>query len=378
MKFSIDAKTIAAAAGWVARAAGRDAATPILSGMKITAGEESVSLAACDYERSHRTSVGAAVFEPGQIVVPGTLFAAALSKLGDGQAEVAAEDTHAIITCGKTRFTIPLYPAGDYPALPSPGDVIGEVDAEHLRDAVKRTAYAAATGKAATATPILSGVLVTMEGDSCTLVASNRYRMPVTVIPWTSTQGGEEGLLVPPQALEEFINVAVGPVRVSMVLGGDGAPSTIGLSSGPYTATARLIAGQFPPAWRTLLAKADHPTSVTFEVGEMLAALERANLVRTKLQPVVVNIGDDGIIDVSVEGVTGTVSDTFEVVQLEGPGVRLKMNGEYTVAALKHIGAERAVLRASGPLRPVLMLPAVEDPTHRIMLMPLKESVPVA
>ena len=75
MKVTTEPGALAAAVKFAARALTARAAYPILGGLKITADDGGVEVAAFDHETSARARIAAEVGEPGTVLAPGRLLA---------------------------------------------------------------------------------------------------------------------------------------------------------------------------------------------------------------------------------------------------------------------------------------------------------------
>ena len=95
------------------------------------------------------------------------------------------------ISAGSSRFHLRTLSADDFPRFPeTEGDPV-ELPAAPLRDTINRVARAASRDEAR---PVLTGVLVTVEGDEMTMVATDSYRLAVkTTKLETSVPGAARG-----------------------------------------------------------------------------------------------------------------------------------------------------------------------------------------
>ena len=91
MKLTTEPGTLAAAVKFAARALTARAAYPILGGLKITAADGGMEVAAFDYETSARARIDADVGEPGTVLAPGRLLAAIAAQLPRQPVELASD-----------------------------------------------------------------------------------------------------------------------------------------------------------------------------------------------------------------------------------------------------------------------------------------------
>jgi DNA polymerase III subunit beta len=157
--------------------------------------------------------------------------------------------------------------------------------------------------------PVITGVNVEIEGDTITLVATDRYRLAIRELGWTPARPGTSTtLLVPAKTLADAARMMVPgvPVRI-MTRGTEGtgtsrgagtdagsslraADAMIGFESGGRRLTTRLIAGEyikysskFPADFGSY---ADMPAvPLTEAVKRVALVAERGSSVRLSFEP---------------------------------------------------------------------------------------------
>ena len=243
MRLRIEREAFADAVTWVARALPSRPVIPILAGMLLEAGEGRLTLSCFDYEVSARMSADAAVAEPGRALVSGRLLAEIARSLPAQGVDLASDGDVITLSCGNARFTLLGLPVADFPSPPQPPPAVGVVDGSEFATAVSQVAVAA--GRDDTL-PMLTGVLVEIDGTAMTLVATDRYRMGVRELGWRPASAGiRASALVPARTLAEAAkSMTTGTdVAISLVVADPaGAPSgTEGGSTGHVDAPDGLI-----------------------------------------------------------------------------------------------------------------------------------------
>ena len=143
MKVTTEPGALAAAVKFAARALTARAAYPILGGLKITVGPGGMEVAAFDHETSARARIDAEVGEPGTVLAPGRLLAAITAELPRQPIELASDGAALTLTASRTRYTLRLLPADEYPALPELPAPAGQADAGEFAAAVRQVVIAA-------------------------------------------------------------------------------------------------------------------------------------------------------------------------------------------------------------------------------------------
>ena len=178
MKFSINRGELQNAISVVLKGVSTRSTLPVLSGILISAEGDKIKLQTTDLEVSIQYSVAALVEEEGRTVVPGKLFSEIVKNLPDAAVHVRAEDEQAFITCDTSSFSIKALNHEDFPGFPAV-DVHQriEIPFAQFSSMVKRVSRVVSRDESR---PILTGVLITLEGGLLRMVATDSYRLAVT------------------------------------------------------------------------------------------------------------------------------------------------------------------------------------------------------
>ena len=318
MKFRVERDVLAEAVAWVARELPTRPVVPVLSGLRLEAHEDGLTLSCFDYEVSACAQVSAEVQETGTALVPGRLLAEITRSLPAAAAEVTSAAGLVMLTCGSAEFALVSLPLEDYPELPQLPAVAGTVDGGVLATAAAQVVPAASRDDTL---PMLTGVRLDMDGDALTLVATDRYRLAVRTVDWQpaasadpadlaepggpadpaesaesadAAQSAGPGIraaaLVPARTLADVART-MGPGRpVTIALGrggGDGtrpADGMISFEGGGRRLTARLIGGEFIRYESRF--PAGFGASAELPAAQFTEAVRRVSLVAERATPV--------------------------------------------------------------------------------------------
>ncbi len=351
----------------VSRAVSARAALQALSGILITA-EETARLRATDMELGLDVGLEAEIGSSGAVVLPGRLLVEVVRSLPDGPVTMALREAErdVEITAGSSRFHLRILPADDFPRFPEPeGDPI-ELPAKALQETINRVARAASRDEAR---PVLTGVLVTTEGDQLTMVATDSYRLAVkrTKLEAPVDNGLEAN--VPARALRELARLidAAADQSLRVWLTRNQALFRVGTVS----LGSRLIDGQFPNHRQLLPESYEH--EVKLPRAELLEVTRRVSQLAQRNAALRLSFSEGELV-VSAE--TPDLGDAREGLPAPYSGELLEIgfNPEFVRDGLESIDADEVVLKLISPLRPGLLEPAGAD-DFSYLVMPIRLNV---
>ena len=189
MKFRVEHDTLADAVAWVARALPSRPVVPVLSGMRLDAGD-GLTLSCFDYELSATAHLPADVVQAGTALVPGRLLAEITRSLPGQPAEFRSDGEEVTLACGSAEFALVSLPTAEYPALPPAPPLAGTIDGGELAAAVAQVLPAASRDDTL---PMLTAVCLDIRGAVMTLAATDRYRLAVRDLDWQPGQPAGPG-----------------------------------------------------------------------------------------------------------------------------------------------------------------------------------------
>src|SRR5690242_20144313 len=203
----------------VSRAISSRTTLPILNNILIETTSEGLALTATNLEIGIRKLVPAEIGSEGSTTAPARLLTDFVSTLPDEDLEMTLDGATQSLNLRCARFDthIKCIEAEEFPPGPRPdeGDRL-EVALEDLVRAVEQTQMAASTDEAR---PVLTGVLVQVQGGSLTLAATDGHRLAVRKLPANGANDLEASLIVPARALAGLARVVKGePGRVVMLM----------------------------------------------------------------------------------------------------------------------------------------------------------------
>lgn len=372
MRIVSDSTLLGRAAGFAARhAAGNAAPIPALSGLRISAADDALRLTGYDYEASSTVRLEAEVDEPGELLVPGRVFAEIAQALPTGPVSVHSRAGVVEISAGSSEFTLPTLPLADYPELPSPPDPIGVLDGVAFGRAVAQMSRIAIRGDVV---PVLSGTLLEFGEESVTLTSSDRFRVAIHQLPWKAT-GADLPVraVVPARLLADTVKGLGATQPLTVGVGGD---SLLSLGSDERLTTLRLLDDTYP-ALRSKVPSAFVGT-VAFAVEDLRAAVRRVCIVADRYAAVMLTIEADELV-VGAAGDVDTRGRERLPCRLEGDGATVAFNAGYLLDGLDGLDTTFARLSFNEGLRPALLTGCEEidgEPRPEVLYVAMPRRLP--
>jgi len=376
----VERDVFADAVAWTARALPSRPTVPVLAGMRLHAEGDELTLSSFDYDVSALAKIGVTTTAPGSALVSGRLLAEISRSLPGKPVQISSDGGRAVLTCGSATFNLLTMPEDEYPALPVMPPAAGTVGSDAFATAVSQTAVAA--GRDDTL-PSLTGVRIEIEGDTLTLISTDRYRLAVRELRWSPARPDlSAAVLVPAKALTDTARslTTAAEVSIALALPGDaaaaglqvGGDGMIGFEAAGRRTTTRLLSGEFP-RYRTLL-----PSTVraTAEVSTSLLAesVRRVALVAERNTAVRLSFTAGQL---TLEAGTGDEAQADEVIEagFDGEDLTIAFNPNYLLDGLTAMDSDTTQIAFTEPGKPALLTgkPANDgQPDYRYLLMPFR------
>ena len=371
MKLTIERAALLKALGHVQSAVERRNTIPILSNVLLSADRDRLTFSATDLDMEIIDETLAQVDQPGQITAPAHTLYEIVRKLPEG-ADVSlsftGEAPRLTVAAGRSRCTLPVLPAGDFPVMSSEGlsGRIG-VDVGDLIRLIDKTRFAISTEETRY---YLNGLYLhtVVEGGSQKLraVATDGHRLARAEMAAPEGSAGAPGVIVPRKTVSEArrlledagetVDLQVSAQKVRFEFGG-------------AALTSKVIDGNFPDYVRVIPRDNDRVMMVDNKLFakavDRVATIsaEKSRSVRMAIEP--------GRIILTVRNMeAGQAVEELEV-DYGGESFELSFNARYLLDVTDQIGGELAEFRFGGPNDPALVLDPT-DPDVRYVLMPLR------
>ena len=208
MKLTIERQSLIKALGHVQSVVERRNTNPILSNVLLSADKGGLSFSATDLDMEIVDETNASIGTPGQITAPAHTLYEIVRKLPEGaevELKFQGEDPRLAISAGRSRFNLPVLPAGDFPVMSSDGlSPRVSIDTEALIRLIDKTRFAISTEETRY---YLNGLYVhtVMEDGEAKFraVATDGHRLALAEMPAPEGSLGLPGVIIPRKTIAE-------------------------------------------------------------------------------------------------------------------------------------------------------------------------------
>jgi DNA polymerase-3 subunit beta len=371
VKFRIERDALADAVAWAARSLPVRPSVPVLAGLLIEAGADGLVLSSFDYETSARATLAAEVADEGTALVSGRLLADICRNLPAKPVDVVLDGSRVTLTCGSARFSLQTMPVDDYPTLPDMPAATGKVASDEFAQAVGQAVTAAGRDDML---PVLTGVRIEIEGDTISLLATDRFRLSHRELSWSPNTPDESvAALVPAKVLADTAKSLTQGSEITIALSASGTGDGIigfegAVAGGVRRTTTRLLDGEFPKV-RSLFPL-EHQTTAIVDKAALIESVKRVALVAERNTAVQLAFSD-GVL--TLDAGSGDEAQASESVQADitGEDITTGFNPTFLLDGLGAIEESVVELAFTQSSKPVVISGKGEAPGgFRYLLMP--------
>jgi DNA polymerase-3 subunit beta len=277
------------------------------------------------------------------------------------------------VRSGASNTDIKCIDSQEFPPMPVPDMNDGVTfNVADLREMIKQVVFAASTDEAR---PVLTGVLLTVEGNQVTMAAADGFRLSVRNAELSDEASQPLKAIIPSRALNELARIAGdGEETVQMTIP-QGRGQVI-FRTKDVELTTQLIEGNFPDFEQIIPTMQNTRTVVS--TASFLKACKQAEIfARDGSHIARLNVipGDElqpGSVEISAQSEETGSSEAVVEATIEGQPVLIAFNVRYLREVLDVVGTPNVALETTAAAAPGLIRPMGDDSfLHVIMPMHL-------
>ena len=370
MKLTIERSALLKSLSHVQSVVERRNTIPILSNLKLEAGDGKLALNATDMDLDIIESVAAKIAAPGATTAPAHTLYDIVRKLPEGaQVEMDADgEGHLVLSSGRSRFSLTCLPTDDFPVL-SGGDLGHEftLTVAEVRALIDKTRFAISTEETRY---YLNGIyLHTAERDGTPVlraVATDGHRLASIEIPLPAGAAGMPGVIVPRKTvgeLRKLVDETTADIVVEL------SDTKIRFSFDDTVVTSKLIDGTFPDYQRVIPEGNDKQMDVGTK--GFADAVDRVSAISSeKSRAVKLSLTNGNLMLSASSPEDGSATEELEVTY-QGEAVEIGFNAGYLLDIIRQVEGDSTRLLLSDSASPTI-LSEVEDTGALYVLMPMR------
>jgi len=374
MNITVQRDKLANAVSHVSKAVSSRTTIPILTGIKIKADEEGLTLAASDSDISIEVQIpteeadewGVTVHEPGSIVLTSRIFSEIVRKLPGNEIHIQVDNRLVTqIRSGQAEFSINGMDANEFPQLPQlEEDKVFSIPSDLLKSMIRQTVFAVSTSEMR---PILTGLMWSLEQGQLRYVATDSHRLASrTAVVECPEDLTFHNVVVPGKSCNELVKILdedQNPVDIVVT------ENQILVKSKHILFYSRLLEGTYPDTSRII--PQGSKTEIVVNTKDFLQSIERASLLSREGKSNVVRLVtlSDGSVEITSNAPEiGKVTEIVLPKSLNGEELKISFNAKYMIDALRAIDSAEIKASFIGPMSPFVIRPTDHDWTLHLIL----------
>ncbi|GAB3797760.1 DNA polymerase III subunit beta [Virgibacillus kimchii] len=373
MKFIINRQKLISGLQDVMKAVSSRTVVPILTGVKLEATKQGITLIGSDSDITIKyfipaeedDKVIAEVIEEGSIVLHAKYFPDIIRKLPEETVEIEmAEQLKVGIRSGKSRFHLNGQDPDEYPLLPElQTEDSFEISTSTLKALIKQTVFAVATMESR---PILTGVQMKLLDNKLTFSATDSHRLAMQEIPISDSETEITSLVIPGKSLNELNKILSDneeKIEISVT------NNQILFRTKNLYFLSRLLDGKYPETSR--LIPEESKTALQIKTKDLLHTIDRASLLAKDDHNNVVRLitKDNQHAEITSNSPeVGTVTEEIGIQSMEGEDLKISFSSKYMMDALKAIGFDEVKIEFTGAMRPFIIRPVNGESILQLIL----------
>lgn len=340
----------------------------ILANVRIDAGAGGLLLRATDLDMEAEACCDADVTSQGLTTVDGRLLADLVRRYPDG-AQIAAtlepDRGRLKLVCGRTRSTLPVLPAEDFPTISGvSGGVEFLLPADALKRMIARVKFAVGTDEHR---PYLHGIYFHRNNNGLAGVTTDGHRLGILHLDLPEGADGMSGVILPRGLIAELERLLPKEGEIAIQL----STERIALTIAEFKLVSLLVAATFPDYQRLIPAPTNHRAFVNREA--LLRAVDRVRVVKDeKDKALQITVGSGEMRLAMQNPARGVCFDAVDA-EYEGDGTTVGLNGRYLTDALNALDCDRICIQfGDHPMHPTKITNAeTPDGPDLIVQMPV-------
>ena len=371
MKVNVKQQQLAHCVSMVSRAVSPRSTLPVLSNILVKTDKGRLRLSATNLELGITCWIGARIDGEGAITVPARTFTDMVSALPDDRVILTLDNSTQTLNihCGTSDTNIKGIDAEEFPPIPEPNlDEGVPLNITNFKDMVQQVAFAASTDEAR---PVLTGVLLKIDGDHITMAATDGFRISIREDEIPNAVSRPIEAIIPARALVELSRIIGGDKALIMTFPPDRGQVIFHMDD--LELVSQLIEGGFPD-YRAIIPQNFKTHTLLSTTGLLKAckqseiiAREGTNVARLNIIPET-DDASPGILEISSNSEQTGTSEVIVDASVDGVPLLVAFNVRFLREVLEVVKADNVWLETNAANTPGLIHPQGDEHFKHIIM----------
>ena len=375
MRVTVLQENLAHGLSIVSRAVSPRSTLPVLGNVLVATDEGRLRLSATNLELGITCWIGAKITEEGSTTVPARTFTDLVGTLPSDQVEMSlnVRNQKLNVRASASNTDINCIDAQEFPPMPVPELADGvEINVAAFKEMIQQVVFAASADEAR---PVLTGVLLSAQGNQITLQAADGFRLSIRKAELSSALPRPIKAIIPARALAELGRIASdSETNVTMVMPPSRGQVIFHMKD--VELVSQLIEGSYPDLEQVI--PRTHQTRTVISTPAILKACKQAEIFAregshiARIQITPGTDGQPGTVEISGQSEETGFNQTVIDANIEGNPLLIAFNVRFLREVLDVIKTPNVVLETNIETTPGVFRPVGEDNfLHVIMPMHL-------
>ena len=372
MKVNVNQQELAHCVSMVSRAVSPRSTLPVLSNILVKTDNGRLRLSATNLELGITCWIGARVEGEGAITVPARTFTDLISNLPTEKVVLTLDNSTQTLNvkCGTSETNIKGIDAEEFPPIPEPNLEEGvPLNVFTFKEMVQQVAFAASTDEAR---PVLTGVLLKLDGGSITMAATDGFRISIREDIITNPVSRPIEAIIPARALVELARI-IGSSEETLIMTFPPERGQVIFHMNNLELASQLIDGNFPD-FRAIIPQS-FKTHTLLSTSGLLKACKQAEIIAREGT----NVARLNIIPETDESTPGTLeisaiseqtgsSEVLVDASVDGVPLLVAFNVRFLREVLEVIKSDNVWLETNAANTPGLLHPQGDEHFKHIIM----------
>ncbi len=372
MKVNVKQQQLAHCVSMVSRAVSPRSTLPVLSNILVKTDNGRLRLSATNLELGITCWIGARIEGEGAITVPARTFTDLVSNLPSDQVILSLDNSTQTLNvrCGTSETNIKGIDAEEFPPIPEPNLEEGvPLNVTNFKEMVQQVAFAASTDEAR---PVLTGVLLKIDGDHISMAATDGFRISIREDEIPNAVSRPIEAIIPARALTELSRI-LGSGDETMIMTFPPDRGQVIFHMDDMELASQLIDGSFPD-YRAIIPK-NFKTHTLLSTSGLLKACKQAEIIARESTNVArLNIipetdeSSPGTLEISAQSEQTGTSEVLVDASVDGVPLLVAFNVRFLREVLEVVKSDNVWLETNAANTPGLIHPQGDEHFKHIIM----------